>query len=643
MGFEGFRKRLCFVVAGLLSFFIVTAADQTLKLKVTVDGARVNAAPAIEGKTLARLSLNTFLEASPKQGEWYPVSLVFEGVAIKGFIHEMLVNVVSEEEWAQRGAGSPAIVEKTQEEIVHEIESGIETGRDLIRQETDMERVIRTLRPLIAKTFRVSDLSRQRQLAVEIFLWTGLGYAAQGKTEACMEEFGNMYAVDHFYAQEITRNILDPEIIALLQHVEKTSRGEKPAYTLHVSTRPSSALVLIDGEEQGTTPGDFMTGTPIVRLEIRLPKYATVKETLLLSNERTEYDHELEVIGRDVALRSTPADAVVFLDGKETAERTNCILTLVPFGNHRIRLEKKNFQVWEKSFELKEGVGPHYLDVVLTTKNYELQTKWGGLYDKLFEVPVGITLDGDENFCVIDNSDAKVKKFSAQGDLIQDWKLQGNVVSGLRAPGGIVVDSQNFLYVSDSRRHCIWKFYPDGKMSRKWGREGSLEMELDTPGKMAVDSQDNLYVIDTGNMRVIKYSPFGVVQKIWDNPSNNTPMTGIAVNSRDEIFLLDHFHVQKFSSGGERLDSWGEAGTEEGQFNKPQGIFVDEDQFVYIADTGNKRVQKYDETGNYISQWGPPEMSFPMDLTVSAGGQILIVDRDFNRIVAYGIPADHPE
>ncbi|GEM_PF-7070320 len=51
-------------------------------------------------------------------------------------------------------------------------------------------------------------------------------------------------------------------------------------------------------------------------------------------------------------------------------------------------------------------------------------------------------------------------------------------------------------------------------------------------------------------MRVIKFNPLGVVQKIWDNPSKNILMTGIAT-TREEVYLLDQYHVQKFSSEGD--------------------------------------------------------------------------------------------
>ena len=43
-----------------------------------------------------------------------------------------------------------------------------------------------------------------------------------------------------------------------------------------------------------------------------------------------------------------------------------------------------------------------------------------------------------------------------------------------------------------------------------------------------------------------------------------------------------------------------------GQFNNPHGIAVVRSSGdVYILDTGNNRVQKFDSNGNFVLKWGP--------------------------------------
>src|SRR4026209_215136 len=48
---------------------------------------------------------------------------------------------------------------------------------------------------------------------------------------------------------------------------------------------------------------------------------------------------------------------------------------------------------------------------------------------------------------------------------------------------------------------------------------------------------------------------------------------------------------------------WGSNGVADGQFEAPEGITANASN-VYVADTGNDRVQRFDRDGNSISTWG---------------------------------------
>src|ERR1039457_2438658 len=52
------------------------------------------------------------------------------------------------------------------------------------------------------------------------------------------------------------------------------------------------------------------------------------------------------------------------------------------------------------------------------------------------------------------------------------------------------------------------------------------------------------------------------------------------------------------------LFQWGSAGSGNGQFIYPYGIAVDSSNNVYVADTDNDRIEKFDSNGNYLTQWG---------------------------------------
>ena len=80
------------------------------------------------------------------------------------------------------------------------------------------------------------------------------------------------------------------------------------------------------------------------------------------------------------------------------------------------------------------------------------------------------------------------------------------------------------------------------------------------------------------------------------------PVDMAAVN----VYVVDttNNRVQKFDASGNFVNTWGSPGTGNGQFDIPSGIAVDNSGNVYVADTANNRVQKFDASGNFVTKWG---------------------------------------
>ena len=78
-------------------------------------------------------------------------------------------------------------------------------------------------------------------------------------------------------------------------------------------------------------------------------------------------------------------------------------------------------------------------------------------------------------------------------------------------------------------------------------------------------------------------------------------------------------------------------GDEFGPLNNPQDVFVDGEQNIYIADTGNNRIVKLDPDGGFIGIITVPEdktpLNQPQGVFVTAAGDIYIADTDNHRVV----------
>lgn len=73
--------------------------------------------------------------------------------------------------------------------------------------------------------------------------------------------------------------------------------------------------------------------------------------------------------------------------------------------------------------------------------------------------------------------------------------------------------------------------------------------------------------------------------------------------------------------------TWGSAGSGNGQFSAPRGIAVGATGRVFVADTGNNRIQVFESDGTFVRKWGSTgsgdsQFSSPKALDVTAGGHV---------------------
>ena len=88
--------------------------------------------------------------------------------------------------------------------------------------------------------------------------------------------------------------------------------------------------------------------------------------------------------------------------------------------------------------------------------------------------------------------------------------------------------------------------------------------------------------------------------RIQGDPFNRCTHT--ALSPQGDIYVSDGYanaRVHKYSPDGKLLFSWGEPGTDPGQFNLVHNIACDDEGWVYVADRENHRVQVFDSNGKY--------------------------------------------
>jgi sugar lactone lactonase YvrE len=115
----------------------------------------------------------------------------------------------------------------------------------------------------------------------------------------------------------------------------------------------------------------------------------------------------------------------------------------------------------------------------------------------------------------------------------------------------------------------------------------------------------------------------------------NTPR-GVALDGQGNVYVADSLNhrIQKFDRSGKLLTAWGSEGAGDGQLKEPMGVAVDGQGNVYVADTWNHRIQKFDPSGKFLLKWTGQNGGFwgPRGIALDPQGNVYVTDTGNKRI-----------
>ena len=285
--------------------------------------------------------------------------------------------------------------------------------------------------------------------------------------------------------------------------------------------------------------------------------------------------------------------------------------------------------------------------------------------------PQGVALDTQGNLYIADMANARIRRVSPAGTIST---VAGNGKRGfsgdggdaqsasLRFPRGVALDTQGNLYIADEQNHRIRRVTPAGTISTvagngKGGFSGdggdSASALLWSPFDLALDTQGNLYIADEQNHRIRRVTPAGTISTVAGNgkggfsgdggdaqsASLRLPR-GVALDTQGNLYIADpaNARIRRVTPAGtiSTVAGNGTHGYSDGGGDarlaslwSPQGVALDTQGNLYIADEQNHRIRRVTPAGTISTVAGNGTHGYSGD-----GGDARLASLDSARGVA---------
>lgn len=228
------------------------------------------------------------------------------------------------------------------------------------------------------------------------------------------------------------------------------------------------------------------------------------------------------------------------------------------------------------------------------------------------------------------------------------WNSSNSSAGAFNNPWDITISKAGEVFVTDTNNQRVQVFDESGGFVRVWGSSGQGESNFQRPRGVGVNTDSSRVFVSDPSMnddarRLRRFNtsggnvtPFGRSQLV--NPR------GIAVDSNNRIWVVDNSATGRiflFDSDTSYITNFVPDGS--GALSSPQGVAIYKDGntwYVYVTDTGNNRVVKYQYSGGSLTYvkaagsrgTGSSGFNTPIGIAADSCGNLWVADSENDRI-----------
>lgn len=259
--------------------------------------------------------------------------------------------------------------------------------------------------------------------------------------------------------------------------------------------------------------------------------------------------------------------------------------------------------------------------------------------------PAKISLNRAGDILVSDPDKGVLQRYDRSGKLLKEYGMPNN---------GAAFDRYGFAYAINAKDGKVMELSETGEKVGTFGTRGKGKSEFRNLCDIAIDKNGTLYLCDSDNRKVVLIK----VETAYKGPRLKEAAILDRFTAKGPSAKFPHEADVFTAVPGGKVIAWmpkareldlfdGETkktlvreGKLQGQLRSPRGIFVGKGGKIYVADTGNDRVQIFNADGTYDNMFGDSgsgegEFRSPSSIAVNSLGNIYVADTKNKMIKAF--------
>ena len=234
--------------------------------------------------------------------------------------------------------------------------------------------------------------------------------------------------------------------------------------------------------------------------------------------------------------------------------------------------------------------------MVIFDRDGNFLKSWG---DDILKDAHGIFIDAEDNIYCVERETHVMHKFTTDGELLMTLGTMdkpGATGKPFNLPTDLALGPDGEMFISDGYGNArIHKYSPDGELITSWGQPGTGPGEFDLPHCVRIDPRNRVMVADRENNRIQFFTLDGEYIEEWGDLLH--PDT-IYIDEDELIYVaeLDQ-RITILTLDGEVVSQWGSerGSTVPGEFFAcPHGIWADSHGDIYVGEVqADARLQKF--------------------------------------------------